>query len=54
MIVGMNEGKTLIKHILCDCKCKFDSTTCNSNQKSNNETCQCECKNSRRCKKCYR
>ena len=27
------------------CKCKFNSTTCNSNQKRNNKTCQCECKN---------
>ena len=27
------------------------STTCNSNQKWNNKTCQCECKNYRKCKK---
>ena len=26
------------------CKCKFNSTTCNSNQKWNNKTCQYECK----------
>ena len=32
----------MIKHISCDCKCKFDSTTCNFNQKSNNKTCQRE------------
>ena len=25
-------------------------TTCNLNQKSNNKTCQCECKNYRKCK----
>ena len=30
------EAKTLIKHVSCDCKCQFDSTTCNSNQKWNN------------------
>ena len=38
---------------MCDCKCKFNSTACNSNQKWNNETCQCECKNYRTCKKDY-
>ena len=34
----------MAKYILCDCKCKLNSKTCNSNQKCNNETCQCECK----------
>ena len=29
-----NEAKKMIKHILCDCKCKFNSRTCNSNQMS--------------------
>ena len=33
MITRINEGKTLIKHISCDCKCRFNSTKCNSNQK---------------------
>ena len=27
------ETKTLIKHISCDCKYKFNSITCNLNQK---------------------
>ena len=36
-----------------DCKCKFNSTTCNSNQKGNNETCQWECKNYHKCGKDY-
>ena len=31
--------KTLIKHISCDCKYKFSGTTCNSNQKWNNDKC---------------
>ena len=44
MITKINEAKTLVKHISCDCKCKFNSTTCNSNQKWNNK-CQYECKN---------
>ena len=45
MIANKNEAKTMTKHILCDCKCKFNSTTCNSNQQWNSETCICECKN---------
>ena len=43
IIIRINEPKTLIKHISCDCKCKFTSTTCNSNQRWNNEICHCEC-----------
>ena len=33
MIRRINEAKTLVKHFSYDCKCKFDSTTCNSNHK---------------------
>ena len=40
----INETKRLVKYISCDCKCKFNSTTCNSNHKWNNDKCQCECK----------
>ena len=29
MIAKINEDKTLVKHISYDCKCKFDSITCN-------------------------
>ena len=36
---------TLLKHFSCDCKCKIDSTTCNSNRKWNNDKCQHKCKN---------
>ena len=35
----------MTENISHDCKCKFNSTTCNSKQKWNNKTCQCECKN---------
>ena len=31
MIAGINESKTLIKHISCECKSKLDGTKCNSN-----------------------
>ena len=35
VITRINEIKTLVKHISRDRKCKFNSTTCNSNQKQN-------------------
>ena len=41
MITNKNEAKTMTKHISRDCKCKFNSTACNSNQKWNKKTCQC-------------
>ena len=50
MITRINEFKTLVKHISCDCKCKVDITICNSNQKWNNDKCQCESKIHRTCK----
>ena len=53
MITNKNEAKAMTEHISCDCKCKFNSTICNSNQKWNNKTCQCECKNYCKCKKDY-
>ena len=53
MITNKDEAKAMTEHISCDCKCKFNSTTCNSNQKWNNKTCQCKCKNYRKCKKDY-
>ena len=51
MITNKNEAKALTKHISCNCKCKFSGTTCNLNQKLNNEACQCKCKNYCACKK---
>ena len=32
-IANKNEANTMPKHISCDCKCKLNSTTCNSNKK---------------------
>ena len=43
----------MVKHILFNCKCKFDSTTSNSNQKWNNNKSQCECVKYCTCKKYY-
>ena len=51
MITNKNEAKTMVKHISCDCKCIFNNTKCNSNQKWNNETYLYECKNYSTCKK---
>ena len=49
----MIETKTLVIHISCNFKCKFNSTKSNSNQKWNNKTCQCDFKNYCMCKKHY-
>ena len=49
IITNKNETKTMTKHISCDCRCTFNGTTCNSNQKWNNKLCQCDLK----CKKYY-
>ena len=54
MITNKNEAITMTKHISCDCKCKFNSTTYNSNQKWNNRMCQYKCKNYHKCKNDYR
>ena len=32
-ITKKNKANIMVKHISCDSKCKFNSTTCNSNQK---------------------
>ena len=50
-ITNKNRDKTITKHISCGFKYKFNSRICNSNQKWNNKTCQCELKNFRKCKK---
>ena len=51
MITRINEAKKLLKHVSCDCKCKFNRTTFNSNQKWNNGKRQCEYKKYNACKK---
>ena len=53
IITTINEATTLVNYISCNCKCKFNSKTCNSNQKWNNDTCQCKCKMYLMCKKGY-
>ena len=41
MDTGINESKTLAKHISSECKCKFIGRKCNSHQKRNNGKCRC-------------
>ena len=53
MITNKNKVQALTEHISYDCKCKFNRTTCNSDQKWNNKTRQCECKNYSTYKKDY-
>ena len=45
MITRINESGLLIKHISRDCKCKFDGSKHNLNQKWNKPKCKCEFKN---------
>ena len=44
IITSIHEAKTLVKHISCDFKWKFNSMSYNSNQKLNNDTWQCKYK----------
>ena len=44
VITEINESKTLIKHISCKWKCKFDIKKSKLNPKWNSNKCQCECK----------
>ena len=36
VITNKDEAKTTAEHISCNCKCKLNSTLCNSNQEWNN------------------
>ena len=53
MIAVINESKKLIKHISCECKCKFDGTKYKSNQWWNKDKYRCECKKHNVCVKDY-
>ena len=39
ILTEINESKTLIKHILCECKCKFGGRKCNADQWWDNVKC---------------
>ena len=53
MIPCQDEAKAMTGHISCDCKWKFNSASCNLNQKWNNKTYKCEYKNCHKSKKDY-
>ena len=50
---GINESKTLAKHLSFEYKCKFDGRRYNADQWWNNDKCQCECKKRQVCEKDY-
>ena len=51
MIAAINESKTLIKHVSCQCKCRYDGRKCNADQWWNNDKCRCECKRRHACER---
>ena len=53
MIINKDEAKAMEEPVLCDFKYKPNSTTCNLQQKRNNRTYQCKCKNFHTCEKDY-
>ena len=53
MITGINQSKTLTKHISCECKSSFYGRKCNSDQWWNHDKCRCECKKRHICEKHY-
>ena len=52
IITRINEQKTIIKNISCECKCTFDGKKCDSNQKQNNDKYRCQCKNKKKHRVC--
>ena len=53
IITGINESKTLTKHISCECKCTFKGRKCDSDKWWNNDKCWCECIKRHICEKDY-
>ena len=44
-LMSRNNGTRHIKwHETCKCKCRLDTSVCNSKQRSNNDKCRYECK----------
>ena len=44
LLLRVNEARFLVQHESCKCKCGFNESLCNSNQKQNHDECRCECK----------
>ena len=45
LITGINDLKTLAKHISCQFKCTFGGRKCSSNQRWKNDQYRCKCEN---------
>ena len=41
---GINESKSLVKQVSCDCICKLGGKRCNVKQRWKSDMCWCECK----------
>ena len=52
-ITNKDEAKEMSEHISCDCKCKFNSATCNSKQNGIIKRVNVNVKNYHKCKKYY-
>ena len=53
MITDKDEAKAMTEHISCDCKCKFNSATCNSKQNGIIKYVNVNAKNFYKCEKGY-
>ena len=53
MITGINESKTLTKHISCECNCRFDRRKYSSDQSWNNGNVNVSVKKHHICEKDY-
>ena len=51
IITGIEESRTLTKHVSCKCKCELDGRKYNLNHWQNNGKCQCEYKKHHVCAK---
>ena len=52
-ITNKDEAKEMSEHTSCDCKCKFNSATCNSKQNGIIKRVNVNVKNYHKCKKYY-
>ena len=51
MIIGINEWKTLTKHLSYECECRFDGKNVIQINGGIMIKCRCECKNCHVCEK---
>ena len=44
LVSGTNETRSIKWHKTCKCKCRFNSSVCNNEQRWNDDKCRFECK----------